>query len=1172
MRRPAALFLTVCLLIFGNISARAHQSAPPAPQVTQSELIMPLNGTLFFCDVINDGEVQGINSMEMLDYHITSFSDPAILKVFEVNEWAVESTGKPGTCTVTLTHSENPSMSFDIEITVADVDVNDIAREFSNSLDGVIYVGQKRSAQLKEGLPFKDYSFIPLDYDGYDDRDFDSFSTSYDESTGTFTVEALKTGKANYSFRHKHYTSGWGFALIAVEKPSADAIEVNPDGLQLPQGISTSLEQIINAGIVTGINADEWKSYNVTAPEGQDAVTLRWLDWSEAYEIAGLNEGETELHFVHKEFEDVAFDLKVRVVKGLAPQIKETFSGRTIYVGMSQTLKADSDIDINDYYLDVSPDDHPSYSGKITFEKDPEANAIIVTGVTAGKAQLLFGHKTYSASVDGCIINVQEQSTEPTVPTVVEGKVERLMVNYGSIVEYLVRNGYITGIAPEELYEQYNVESSDESVLEIVARGEAFEGRAIGEAELVFTHKTFPDITFSVPVHVVECTVKADKDELEYGESVTLEFMVSDGFECDNVEWKIEGGDNDRYVTIEGNRLTYSSPRLSFLDGQVYVVGHFDGSLSAGKWIRLKTTDTGYQFTDRYPFIYVGNSLQLALALTETIEGITIPAHTFRLADEEDSEFLIVSPNGMATALKYPYEHRVIPVEAVDANGDVLCTTEVTIFENITHAPAIVKGRIDLIRYQFAGIEKILADYFGQENVSSSDYELTADNPDILWIDEAWIVGQQYGSTILTITPKGNRGAAVNIEVTVNESRDFTFSTLEYKYNSDFKRWAYHIKAGETATAALESNLPVGENWTIEMESGHIGLLDVTKLPGNMIEFKAAENRGGYNLFLIKSDDYCNSYGEIYVISYVEEEKPVEMASTEAEVAAGLGVKIPVTLPEEVRGTEVTWSSDNEDVAEVHHHTGVVTTKAFGTATITAHAVETVQGVSLLSRAGEEPVATVTVKVGEIGSFAVPAEMEAGEYGNASFTLNPANFGKDGCRWISSRPEIASIDAATGRIHAIAPGTTLIQLTTPVGSRQQVLTVAASDNLPALTLNATDRSVRVGDVFQLIANMEGVTWSSSDRKVAVVDAIGLVIVTGHGSAVITAKTADGRTASCRVSTSVVVVGIEDVVAGAEEAVKPVYDLQGRRVARDASELGSLRPGIYIVGGRKVLVR
>ena len=283
-------------------------------------------------------------------------------------------------------------------------------------------------------------------------------------------------------------------------------------------------------------------------------------------------------------------------------------------------------------------------------------------------------------------------------------------------------------------------------------------------------------------------------------------------------------------MTIEGNQLTYSSPRLSFFDGQVYVVGHFDGSLSAGKWIRLKTTDTGYQFTDRYPFIYVGNSLQLALALTETIEGITIPAHTFRLADEEDSEFLSVTPNGMATALKYPYEHRVILVEAVDANGDVLCTTEVTIFENITHAPAIVKGKgkIDLIRYQFAGIEKILADYVGQENVSSSDYEVTADNPDILWIDEVGIVGQQYGSTILTITPKSNPSAAVNIEVTVNESRDFTFSTLEYKYNEDFKRWAYHIKAGETAKVALESNLPVGNNWSIEMESGHIDLLEVT--------------------------------------------------------------------------------------------------------------------------------------------------------------------------------------------------------------------------------------------------------------------------------------------------------------------------------------------------------
>lgn len=1156
--------LTVWVAILTVVPLQAQDTPEPSGTITVAPegLVIPNHSSFRFGSLIELGIIKGVTQSEIDNYTLSILGENVLnfAEHYELNG-DIEVIGT-GEATLVIT-DKTDGQKTNVPVTA----IRDLAdyNDFLRMIDlGQLLINTPIVYTFGDDIHLDDYVFYMRS--GVPDSDGSLLEGIIDVAIDgqKLTMTPLKEGRYTIGWNHKNSIS---HRIYYFDIISAPTISVN-GALELPQGISTSLEQIINAGIVKGIKADDWKSYEVTAPEGQNVVRTNWLEWNEAYEIYGMTEGETVLQFVHKEFNEVWFRLNVNVVKGLGRPLKECFDANTLYLDHPVTLNVDPDIDLNGYYVNPLKD-NADFPGEVAVNVDAEAHTITVTPVRAGKTQIRFGHNVYSIYSDGCAFDVQEN---PTVPAVVEGKVVRLRVNYGCLVSQLV-DEYITGITQEELREQYDVESSNESVLEIVARGEAFEGRAIGEAELVFTHKTFPELAFSVPVHVVECTVEADKEELEYGETATLRLVSSDGYEGDDVVWCINDEDNSRYVTLEGNRLNYSSPRLSFTDGQVFVVGYYPGgSLSAGTWIRLRPKDTGYQFTDRFPFIYEGNSQQLAVAQTETIEGMTIPQHTFRLADEEDSEFLSVSPDGMAMALKYPYDYRVILVEAVDGVGNVLCTTEVTILENISHAGNMVKGRIDAVINQDFDISKVLADYFDDHAGNVDDYDFSTDNPDILFTNGFFVYGMNVGEANLTITPKSNPSAAVNIEVTVNESRDFTFSTLEYKYNEDFRRWAYHIKAGETATVALESNLPVGNNWSIEMESGHIGLLDVTKLPGNMIEIKAAENRGGYNLLLINSDDYCNSYGEIYVISYVEEEKPVEMASAEAEVAAGVGVKIPVTLPEEVRGTEVTWSSDNEDVAEVHHHTGVVTTKAFGTATITAHAVETVQGVSLLSRAGEEPVATVTVKVGEIGSFAVPTEMEAGKYADASFTINPAEFGKEGCRWISSRPEIASIDAATGRIHAIAPGTTLIQLTTPVGSRQQVLTVAASDNLPALTLNATDRSVRVGDVFQLIANMEGVTWSSSDRKVAVVDANGLVIVTGHGSAVITAKTADGRTASCRVSTSVVVVGIEDVVAGAEEAVKPVYDLQGRRVARDASELGSLRPGIYIVGGRKVLVR
>ena len=49
-------------------------------------------------------------------------------------------------------------------------------------------------------------------------------------------------------------------------------------------------------------------------------------------------------------------------------------------------------------------------------------------------------------------------------------------------------------------------------------------------------------------------------------------------------------------------------------------------------------------------------------------------------------------------------------------------------------------------------------------------------------------------------------------------------------------------------------------------------------------------------------------------------------------------------------------------------------------------------------------------------------------------------------------------------------------------------------------------------------------------------------------------------------------GIDNVSADGKDAPANVYNLQGIEVKRDATDLGGLPSGLYIIGGKKVLVK
>lgn len=130
---------------------------------------------------------------------------------------------------------------------------------------------------------------------------------------------------------------------------------------------------------------------------------------------------------------------------------------------------------------------------------------------------------------------------------------------------------------------------------------------------------------------------------------------------------------------------------------------------------------------------------------------------------------------------------------------------------------------------------------------------------------------------------------------------------------------------------------------------------------------------------------------------------------------------------------------------------------------------------------------------------------------------------------------------------------------------------------PRVVLDRTSVTIAPGATCGLkadvsaIADVKEITWSSSDTAVATVGTDGVVTGVKEGTAEITATvhTVSGTvaTATCMVKVSTTPIsGIDEINVDMAGGRVEVYDLRGHRLHRITAS------GVYIVGGRKVLVK
>ena len=170
---------------------------------------------------------------------------------------------------------------------------------------------------------------------------------------------------------------------------------------------------------------------------------------------------------------------------------------------------------------------------------------------------------------------------------------------------------------------------------------------------------------------------------------------------------------------------------------------------------------------------------------------------------------------------------------------------------------------------------------------------------------------------------------------------------------------------------------------------------------------------------------------------------------------------------------------------------------------------------------------TTTVDVEKVSLNKSATTLTEGESETLTATITPSNAtGDKTVKWSSSNEAVATVDS-NGKVTAKKAGTAVITATSSNG-KTAGCTVTVKQKEIAITgisLNKSTTSLTEGESETLTATItpsnatgdKTVKWSSSNEAVATVDSNGKVTAKKAGTAVITATSSNGKSASCTVT-------------------------------------------------------
>lgn len=326
------------------------------------------------------------------------------------------------------------------------------------------------------------------------------------------------------------------------------------------------------------------------------------------------------------------------------------------------------------------------------------------------------------------------------------------------------------------------------------------------------------------------------------------------------------------------------------------------------------------------------------------------------------------------------------------------------------------------------------------------------------------------------------------------------YDPTSYADSIELDRYSATVKIGETLDliAAVKPDIYAG---TVKWKSSNTKVATVT-LSGRVKGISSG------------TATITVTAGSVSANCTVKVERSVTITKTELLLIPTRSKPNPTsTLSVKITGSSVskTWYSDNTEVATVTS-AGKVTAVGSGTANIYCKSADGV--ISAPCVVTVDPFIIGSTEDNITGNVLYVKENES-----CPLTISSAAHGS--IMWKSSNTKVASIDSASGIVKGVGKGTVTITATAADKTKETIkLTVVRPTT--SLKLNNTAPSIYVKGSVTLRATRstnsnDPIYWSTSDPTVASVSSSGLVKGLSRGTAMITARTFSGVSATAVVT-------------------------------------------------------
>ena len=368
-----------------------------------------------------------------------------------------------------------------------------------------------------------------------------------------------------------------------------------------------------------------------------------------------------------------------------------------------------------------------------------------------------------------------------------------------------------------------------------------------------------------------------------------------------------------------------------------------------------------------------------------------------------------------------------------------------------------------------------------------------SDKPEIVEVDSNGnVTAKAAGTATITATADGK---SASCKVTVN-GQPATVPVQSVELNQT----TLELKAGNTATLTATVNPESATDKTVTWTSDKP---EIAAVEGGTVTAKAE----GTATITAKAGDKTATCTVTVTKADVAVES-VTLDKTSLDLKVGNNATLTATVsPEGATNKDVTWTSDNPEVAAVEG--GTVTAKAEGTAIITAKAGDKTATCTVTVAKADVEVESVTLDKNSL-------DLKTGDNTTLTATVNPESATNKDVTWTSDKPEIAAVEGGT--VTAKAEGTATITVTTVDGGKTATCKVTVTPKtVPVSSIQVQGAaSIYVGDTAKLTATItpdgasnKAVTWDSQNKDIATVDQQGNVKALKAGTATITATAQDG---------------------------------------------------------------